>query len=206
MKVLEEFKRDILIATIKRNELEKMVLYEIKKEAAQISKNCGIKMCDDIMIAIIYQQLSFRKRKKQELQDREEELAKDGFIYICDNIYDRDTVNEVINNLQKEIDILEKYIPLDLSKQEILDIVNRVHTMVKRYSFSFIDAIREAEEWKYRIGKRDNLDNIDYELSLIQMRMEHTRNQLYTPIFMNKYSKYFPKQVYKDQKKYRKTY
>ena len=126
----EELMNDLKDAMKDKDEIKKNTVQMVRAAILQIEKDKGIKVEDDKITEIIAKEV---KGKKDAILD----FAKGGR-------------EDLVDQTNKEIEILKKYLPKQLSKDEIKDIVQKVITDVGAASLKDMgNVMREA---KAKIG------------------------------------------------------
>ena len=126
----DELMNDLKEAMKEKDEVKKNTVQMVRAAILQIEKDKGIKVEDNQIVEIIAKEV---KTKKDALVD----FAKGG----------RDDLVEQTN---REIEILKKYLPKQLSKDEIKEIVSKVISSVGATSIKDMGTV--MKEAKNQIG------------------------------------------------------
>ena len=126
----EELMKDLKEAMKEKNTIKKDTVQMVRAAILQIEKDKGIEVDDNKIIEIIAKEV---KGKKDALV----EFEKGG----------RD---DLIEQTNKEIEVLEKYLPKQLSKNEITEIVKEVIASLGATSMKDMGAV--MKEAKAKIG------------------------------------------------------
>ncbi|MCR5186996.1 MAG: GatB/YqeY domain-containing protein [Clostridia bacterium] len=121
---------DLKEAMKDKDEIKKNTVQMVRAAILQIEKDKGIKVEDDKIIEIIAKEV---KGKKDALND-----------------FTRGGRQDLVDQTNKEIEILQKYLPKQLSIEEIEEIIKKVVADVGATSMKDIGAV--MKEAKSRIG------------------------------------------------------
>lgn len=125
-KLMEDLKKSMK----EKNEIRKNTVQMIRAAILQIEKDKGIAVDDEKIIEIIAKEV---KGKKDALSDFEKAGRED-----------------LINQTNEEISILEEYLPKQLTKEEIKEIVSKVIEEIGATSIKDMGAV--MKEAKAKIG------------------------------------------------------
>lgn len=125
-KLMEDLKKSMK----EKNEIRKNTVQMIRAAILQIEKDKGIAVDDEKIIEIIAKEV---KVKKDALSDFEKAERED-----------------LINQTNEEISILEEYLPKQLTKEEIKEIVSKVIEEIGATSIKDMGAV--MKEAKAKIG------------------------------------------------------
>lgn len=125
-KLMEDLKKSMK----EKNEIRKNTVQMIRAAILQIEKDKGIAVDDEKIIEIIAKEV---KGKKDALSDFEKAGRED-----------------LINQTNEEISILEKYLPKQLTKEEIKEIVSKVIEEIGATSIKDMGVV--MKEAKAKIG------------------------------------------------------
>ena len=101
-KLLEDLKKSMK----EKNELRKNVIQMVRAAILQVEKDKQITLTDDQIIDIMAKEA---KKRRDSLED-----------------YQKGGREDLVNNIKEEINIIEEYLPKQLSKEEVLAIVKEV--------------------------------------------------------------------------------
>lgn len=101
-KLLEDLKNSMK----EKNELRKNVVQMVRAAILQVEKDKQITLTDDQIIEIMAKEA---KKRRDSLED-----------------YQKGGREDLVNNIKEEINIIEEYLPKQLSKEEVLAIVKEV--------------------------------------------------------------------------------
>ena len=101
-KLLEDLKNSMK----EKNELRKNVIQMVRAAILQVEKDKQITLTDDQIIDIMAKEA---KKRRDSLED-----------------YQKGGREDLVNNIKEEINIIEEYLPKQLSKEEVLAIVKEV--------------------------------------------------------------------------------
>mgnify|MGYP005807383199 CR=1 FL=1 len=101
-KLLEDLKKSMK----EKNELRKNVIQMVRAAILQVEKDKQITLTDNQIIDIMAKEA---KKRRDSLED-----------------YQKGGREDLVNNIKEEINIIEEYLPKQLSKEEVLAIVKEV--------------------------------------------------------------------------------
>lgn len=100
----EQFLQELKEAMREKDEIRKNTITLLRSAILQVEKDTQKELSDDEIIGIISKEV---KKRKDSISD-----------------YEKADRNDIIDNLNKEIEILSKYLPKQLSKEEIDTLVD----------------------------------------------------------------------------------
>lgn len=100
----EQFLQELKEAMREKDEIRKNTITLLRSAILQVEKDTQKELSDDEIIGIISKEV---KKRKDSISD-----------------YEKADRNDIIENLNKEIEILSKYLPKQLSKEEIDTLVD----------------------------------------------------------------------------------
>lgn len=124
----EKLMNDLKEAMKNKNEIRKNTIQMVRAAILQIEKDNGIEVEDEKIIEIIAKEV---KGKKDALTDFEKAERED-----------------LINQTNEEINILQEYLPKQLSEEEILEEVKKVIQEVGATSIKDMGAVMKAAKAK----------------------------------------------------------
>ncbi len=128
----EKLLQDLKEAMKEKNELKKNVVQMIRAAVLQVEKDKQIELDDNQILEIIAKEA---KKRKDSLPD-----------------YEKSGREDLIEKVKQEIEIISEYLPKQLSKQEISEIVSEIIKQTGATSIKDMGAV--MKEAKAQIGAR----------------------------------------------------
>ena len=107
----EEIKKDIVVAMKEKDTLRLQTLRGIKGDADMEHINKGVEVNDDLMLTVLTRGIKTRK----------ESIAE----------FEKGGRDDLIEKTNKEIELLQKYLPKQMSKEEITEVIDQAVAKVK---------------------------------------------------------------------------
>lgn len=123
-KLLEDLKNSMK----EKNEIRKNTVQMVRAAILQVEKDNGITLEDDKIIEIIAKET---KKRKDSLGD-----------------YEKSERDDLISQVKQEIEILQEYLPKQLSKEEITTIVKQIIEEIGATSIKDMGAVMKASKEK----------------------------------------------------------
>ena len=124
----EQLLEDLKNAMKEKNEIRKNTVQMVRAAILQVEKDKGITLEDDKIIEIIAKEV---KKRKDSLED-----------------YKKGGREDIVSQVEEEIAILSEYLPKQLSKEEIEQIVKEVIKEVEAMSMKDMGKVMKASKEK----------------------------------------------------------
>lgn len=128
----EKLMDDLKNSMKEKNEIRKNTVQMVRAAILQVEKDKGITVEDDKIIEIIAKEV---KTKKDALVD-----------------FERAAREDLINQTNQEIAILQEYLPKQLSKEEITDIVKQIISEIGATSMKDMGSVMKEAKGKIGAG------------------------------------------------------
>ena len=128
----EKLMDDLKNSMKEKNEIRKNTVQMVRAAILQVEKDKGITVEDDRIIEIIAKEV---KTKKDALVD-----------------FERAAREDLINQTNQEIAILQEYLPKQLSKEEITDIVKQIISEIGATSMKDMGSVMKEAKGKIGAG------------------------------------------------------
>lgn len=130
MELLEQLKKDMVTA-MKEKDKERLTVIRMLKAAIDKERiDKKIEVTDDVFLKVLEHEVKMRK-------DSKEEFAKAGR-------------KDLIDNMEKELSILEEYLPEQLTKEEVQKIIEEAINEVKAETMKDMKKVMEYVNPKVR--------------------------------------------------------
>jgi hypothetical protein len=130
----EELLKELKDAMKNKDELRKNTITMLRSAILQVEKDTQKSLTDDEIIVIISKEV---KKRKDSISD-----------------YEKAERFDIVNDLNKEIDILSKYLPKQLTEEEIYSLVDEAVLECKATSFKDMGKVMQILKPK-TVGKAD---------------------------------------------------